>query len=86
MNALIKISAKEFNAELFKNLQEIFKRFQNAELTISLHEKRRTTEVSEDKSEYEKRLLNSVKEMEEGKYVEFTMDSLKKYVDDLVKQ
>ena len=85
MNATIRISAQEFNQDLFNHLRELFKNVKNSEITISFNgdDLRMQPETIE---EYEQRLLRSVKQLEEGKKVEFTMESLAEYVRSFPKQ
>lgn len=83
MEAMFKIPIQEFNLDLFKNLQEILGRLKTGEVTIAIRNDGPKTETPE---EYEKRLLGSIKELEEGKGIVFTMSELEDYIKDLVKE
>jgi dissimilatory sulfite reductase (desulfoviridin) alpha/beta subunit len=80
MEAIIKVSIKEFNQEFFSQLQEMFKKFSDGQVTIAMRSGKELNTVNESPAEYEKRLVNSLAELEGGKGITFTMESLEEYI------
>jgi len=52
-------------------LQEILKRFKTGEITISVRDDNSPNTGKETKRQYEARLLQSIKELDEGKGIQF---------------
>ncbi len=86
MEALIKISTEEFNQELFNQLEKLVKRYKNGKMTISLKDNAIADFDNESNEQYEARLLNSIAELDEGKGVTFTMESLEAYIKNLANE
>lgn len=82
MEAIIKISVKEFNQEFFLKLQEMFKKFKDGEVTISLRSENELGFSGESSVDYEKRLLNSISTLESGQGISCTLESLETYLKD----
>jgi hypothetical protein len=80
MEAIIKVSTKEFNQEFFLQLQEMFKKFKNGQVTIAMRSETDANSLFESPEEYENRLLNSIAELEAGNGISFTMESLEEYI------
>ena len=80
MEALIKVPSSEFNIELFEKIKSFLKNEYSLEVTISIREKSSDLFLNETQEEYWNRLGKSVKEVEEGKTIIFTMDELDKYL------
>jgi len=86
MEALLKIPVHDFNQDFFKCLQQVLKRFKSDEITISVRDKDDQYYVAETDEQYESRLLQSIKDIDEGKGIHFTRASLEAYVKDLIKE
>ena len=86
MEALFKIPVQDFDHDFFKRLQEVLKRFGSGEITISVRDKTERSDAVETDEQYESRLLHSIKELDEGKGIHFTKESLENYVRGLVKE
>ncbi len=78
--ALIKVPSSEFNIELFEKIKSFLKNEYSLEVTISIREKKSDFVLNESQEEYWNRLNKSVKEVEEGKTVIFSMDELDQYL------
>jgi len=85
MEALFKIPVHDSDQDFFKRLQEVLKRFKSGKITISERDKRDQDFVAETDSQYETRLMQSINELDEGKGIHFTKESLEEYVKNLVK-
>ena len=80
MEALIRVSPKEFNQELFLKLQALFSKLNDGYITISVNTESGIHAEPETPEQYEARLLNSLAELESGKGVSFTMESFEEYI------
>lgn len=70
MNAVIKVKASELNASLLDRIKTLISDNQDAEVTISVVDKR---------GEYLEKLNRSIKDLEDGNVVSFTMEELEEY-------
>lgn len=77
MDALIKVSAAEFNEDLFNKIKSLIKSVGNAEITIAVSEVSKRTE---SEAEYWNRLNNAITDIEQGKGITFTMEGLTEYL------
>lgn len=80
MDALIKISASEFNEEVFKRIKALLKSAGNAEVTIAISNKADAGSRKESSEEYWQRLNKSIQDIEAGNGIVFTMDELNTYI------
>jgi len=80
MDALIKIPSSEFNEDVFKKIKALIKTTGNSEVTIAISNTEETQFRKESKKEYWNRLNQSIKDIEEGKGIVFTMDELGEYI------
>jgi hypothetical protein len=74
MDAIFKIASSEFNEELFKKIEALVKGT-NADVTIAVHDKSKDV-IKETNDEYWNRLNKSVNDIETGKGVTFSMETL----------
>lgn len=78
MDAVIKMPSSEFNEEVFKKIKALITSFGNADVTIAISNNKDFR--SETKDEYWDRLNRSVKDLENGNGVTFTMEELGEYI------
>jgi hypothetical protein len=74
MDAIFKIASSEFNEELFKKIEALVKGT-NADVTIAVYDKSKDI-IKETNDEYWNRLNKSVNDIETGKGVTFSMETL----------
>ena len=77
MDALIKVSAAEFNEDLFNKIKSLIRSVGNAEITIAVSEVSKRTE---SEREYWDRLNSAITDIEQGKGITFTMEGLTEYL------
>jgi hypothetical protein len=80
MDALIKISSSEFNEEVFKKIKALLKSVGDAEVIIAITNRTEGFSRKESKEEYWARLDKSIKDIEQGNGVTFTMEELEEYI------
>ena len=80
MDALIEVSSSEFNEELFKRIKSLIKSVGIGEITIKVNSPKSTSLRKETREEYWDRIDKSIKDIEEGKGMVFTMEELEEYV------
>ncbi|MBL7732181.1 MAG: hypothetical protein JNM88_13460 [Chitinophagaceae bacterium] len=79
MEAVIKISAKEFDKNLFEKIRSLLQTTHAAELTISI--RTGTPQLLEEsQAEYWKGVEKAAADINEGKGIVFTMDEFEEYV------
>ena len=86
MEFLCKIPVQDFNQDFFTSLKEVMKNFKSGELTITIRDNSSSDQAKETANEYERRLMTSIEELNAGKGIVFTKESLEVYVKDLVKE
>jgi len=80
MDALIEVSSSEFNEELFKKIKSLIKSVGIGEITIKVNNPESTLLRKETPEEYWSRIDKSVKDIDEGKGIVFTIEELQEYV------
>lgn len=75
MEATFKITASEFDLSLFKKIEEWVKTNKQSEIIISIKD-----ENVHDNATYFDLLKSSIKELEEGKSITFSMEELEAYL------
>ncbi len=70
MNAVIKVKASELNVSLLERIKNLIADNKDAEVTISVVDKL---------AEYFEELNRSIKNLEEGNVISFTMEELEEY-------
>lgn len=80
MEAVIKVSAFEFDEKLFANIKALLKNAKNAEIIIKIGGLADGNVLEEPESIYWNKINRSIKEVEEGKGVVFTMKEFEEYV------
>lgn len=78
MDAIFKIPSSEFNEELFKKIILLLNG-RNAEITIAVHEND-TLDNLESNKDFWSRLDKSIRDIDDGKGVNFTMSDLERFV------
>jgi len=86
MEVSLKIPVQDFNQDFIKSLKSVMKHFKSGELTITIKDQATPDLALESATDYETRLLTSIEELDKGKGVVFTKESLEAYVKDLVKE
>ncbi len=79
MNALFKISASEFNHNLFLKLKDLLGQATDSEIIISIKEKK-DSKPDADGHSYLDSLDKSINEMNKGDFVSFSMEEFELYV------
>ncbi len=86
MEFLLKIAVQDFNQDFFTSLKEVIKNFKSGEMVISIRDNTSGDQLQESAEEYEKRLTTSIEDLNSGKGIVFTRDSLEAYLKDLAKE
>ncbi len=79
MEAIFKVPSSEFNEELFNKIGTFLKG-RNMEITIAVHDKNELAFKEETNDQYYQRLNKSIKDIEEGKGVTFSMEELEAFI------
>jgi len=79
MDAVIKVSPEEFDKNLFDKIKLLLKNSSDSKIVIEISSKENIFE--EPDSEYWSKINASIKELEEGKGIVFTMQELDEYLD-----
>lgn len=80
MEAVIRVSAFEFDEKLFANIKALLKNEKNAEIVIKIGPLVEENVLDEPQAIYWNKINRSIKEIEEGKGKVFTMKELEEYV------
>ena len=83
MEAVIKISGDEFDENLFNKIKSLLKSIGNqagTEIVIKIGKRQPENMLEEPASAYWTKINRSVKEIEDGKGVTFTMKELEEYL------
>ena len=80
MEAVIRVSAFEFDEKLFANIKALLKNAKNAEIIIKIGNLADGNVLEEPEAIYWNKINRSIKEVEEGKGVVFTMKEFEEYV------
>ena len=86
MEVSLKIPVQDFNQDFIKSLKSVMKNFKSGELTITIKDQSSPDLAQESATDYEKRLLTSIEDLDKGKGIVFSKESLEAYVKDLVKE
>jgi F0F1-type ATP synthase alpha subunit len=79
MDATININSSDFNEDLVKKIKALLNG-KAAAITIKIKSDETGFVVNEDKEEYLTRISNSVRDIEEGRSVTFTMQELEAFL------
>jgi F0F1-type ATP synthase alpha subunit len=79
MDAMININSSDFNEDLVKKIKALLNG-KAAAITIKIKSDETGFVVNEDKEEYLTRISNSVRDIEEGRSVTFTMQELEAFL------
>lgn len=80
MEAVIKVSAFEFDEKLFAKIKSLLQSSDATEVTIRIASSDSTYILEDPKAEYWNKIERSVHEIEEGNAVVFTMQEFEEYV------
>ena len=80
MDTVIRVSPEEFNEHLFEKIKLLLKNSANSKLVIEISARDKGNMVKEAASEYWTRVNRSIKEIEDGKGMSFTMKELDEYL------
>lgn len=80
METIIRVQPEELKMELLDKIRQLIRGEQETEITIHLKQKSAELADAYTSVDYFAELAKSVKDMEEGRTVSFTMDELNKYV------
>lgn len=82
MEALIKVKAEELGIELLDKIKALVQNNESAEIIIQVKEAPVDFSPTESPADYLRQLQNSVADKETGRTTVFTVEELKRYVDD----
>jgi hypothetical protein len=79
MDAVIKVSPEEFDENLFAKVKSLLKNSADSKVIIEIASKNKNL-LEDPASEYWTKINQSIKDLENGKGVVFTMEELEEYV------
>jgi len=80
MDAVIKVSPEEFDENFFAKIKSLLKYSGTAKVVIEIAERDKKNIVEEPVSEYWAKVNQSIKDIESGRGVVFTMQELDEYL------
>jgi hypothetical protein len=80
MEAVIRVSALEFDEKLFAKIKSLLKNSKESEVIIKITNRSAENILQEPEAEYWTKINRSIKEIEEGKGTVFTMKEFEEYI------